>query len=335
MLKPGVLQGPLRIHVRGYASGSPILDGLLTLPGPVGGRTFDLALGPNALADADGDGVPDTIDNCPQAPNPNQGLCTPPLSEDGTSDAGADSGPDAVTDGIGDAQSSGADVRDGQHSAADLNQEIGGRDGLSDALSKDAFLAPELPALADAPIVADVRDDVTDLPVLPGPDAVADAESDTGPDLGQKDEPDAAVADAQETHPDTTPAPVLDSSGSSDDADVSPDAVVATPDAGDAADGAIEHLDAELDTIVVGDAASSDGDALQSDAKQLNNGQTCSAAGECASGFCKDGVCCKDACNDPCQSCTTGRCVTVRLRDDAPECTGSMTCNLWGSCVAR
>ncbi|HEY8922952.1 MAG TPA: hypothetical protein VIU64_01155, partial [Polyangia bacterium] len=65
------------------------------------------------------------------------------------------------------------------------------------------------------------------------------------------------------------------------------------------------------------------------------NGQPCSGATQCVSGFCADGVCCNTACGDACQSCTTGTCLAVKRADDAPQCTGTKTCNPKGECVAR
>jgi hypothetical protein len=64
------------------------------------------------------------------------------------------------------------------------------------------------------------------------------------------------------------------------------------------------------------------------------NGDLCSGAGECSSGFCTDGVCCPSACNAPCQSCGTGTCQTVKNTQDVPECSGAMTCNPHGKCVS-
>ena len=63
-------------------------------------------------------------------------------------------------------------------------------------------------------------------------------------------------------------------------------------------------------------------------------GMPCGAAGECGSGFCKDGVCCNSACTDACNSCSTGKCTEVKNAPDDPECTAPMTCNSRGKCVA-
>jgi hypothetical protein len=63
-------------------------------------------------------------------------------------------------------------------------------------------------------------------------------------------------------------------------------------------------------------------------------GVVCGAADECASGFCKDGVCCNSACTGACNSCATGTCTTVKNATDDPECIAPMACNNKGKCVA-
>ena len=62
------------------------------------------------------------------------------------------------------------------------------------------------------------------------------------------------------------------------------------------------------------------------------NGQLCGAGTECSSGFCKDGVCCNNACDTPCRTCETGTCVDVRRKPDPPECYGAVSCNPTGKC---
>ena len=39
------------------------------------------------------------------------------------------------------------------------------------------------------------------------------------------------------------------------------------------------------------------------------NGELCGGGTRCTSGFCKDGVCCNNACDSPCRTCETGTCV--------------------------
>ena len=63
-------------------------------------------------------------------------------------------------------------------------------------------------------------------------------------------------------------------------------------------------------------------------------GAVCGAAAECASGFCKDGVCCNNACTDACNSCATGTCSEVKNATDDPECIAPQTCDRKGRCVA-
>ena len=65
------------------------------------------------------------------------------------------------------------------------------------------------------------------------------------------------------------------------------------------------------------------------------NGEICGAGTECMSTFCKDGVCCNNACDTACKSCATGTCTNVSRMPDAPECYGAMTCNAAGKCVVQ
>ena len=66
------------------------------------------------------------------------------------------------------------------------------------------------------------------------------------------------------------------------------------------------------------------------------SGETCLAAGDCASGTCTDGHCCSQTCG-VCQACTGagGSCVAVISADDADSCTGQNTCNAAGACKKK
>jgi hypothetical protein len=103
-----------------------------------------------------------------------------------------------------------------------------------------------------------------------------------------------------------------------------------------AGDAAIGHPDAAVDAQHP-DAAAVRPEAGRPDAgadvPPKARGQTCGAADECASGFCKDGVCCNSACTDACNSCVTGKCTEVKNAEDDPECVAPMTCNDKGKCV--
>jgi len=77
-----------------------------------------------------------------------------------------------------------------------------------------------------------------------------------------------------------------------------------------------------------------------------SNGQTCAGAGECASGFCVDGVCCADACQGACRSCALpsalGTCQpsaagaadprAMCVDQKAPSCGTDGTCDGAGGC---
>jgi len=85
LIQPGEVEGALRIDVRGLAGGAEVAEGVLSLAAAERG-TFDLLLHAGALSDRDGDGVPDTLDDCADRPNPNQGGC--PAADAGGSDGG-------------------------------------------------------------------------------------------------------------------------------------------------------------------------------------------------------------------------------------------------------
>ena len=121
LLQPGTTQGAMRVHVRALAASARVADGTLSIPAGSRG-TFPLQLSSDVPADADGDGVPDTIDDCAGVANERQGGCP------GTMDGGGDDGGDGGgTDGAGDA----SDARDAGDAAP-------GDGGGMDALDCDA-----------------------------------------------------------------------------------------------------------------------------------------------------------------------------------------------------
>jgi hypothetical protein len=107
--------------------------------------TVALLVTSGRLPDRDGDGIPDTIDNCPDVRNPNQQpICRPDGGPDGPTDAGIDTG-DASPDGPRD---QGLDRGDGPH--PDLAQDTLPPDTLPpDTLAPDTLapdtLSPDLP----------------------------------------------------------------------------------------------------------------------------------------------------------------------------------------------
>jgi hypothetical protein len=70
-------------------------------------------------------------------------------------------------------------------------------------------------------------------------------------------------------------------------------------------------------------------------------GKACSAAGDCASGNCVDGVCCASSACGTCQSCavpgSVGACAPVAKFTDDPDsdCAGANTCNGHGACQLK
>jgi hypothetical protein len=63
------------------------------------------------------------------------------------------------------------------------------------------------------------------------------------------------------------------------------------------------------------------------------SGQTCQTAGDCASGFCLDGVCCMTACGGACRRCGSGTCMAVIDAVDPRSCSGDRMCDGTGACL--
>ena len=93
LIQPGAAQGALRVHVRALAASARVADGTLSIPAGSRG-TFPLQLAADVPADADGDGVPDAIDDCPGVANGNQGGC-PGTMDGGDGGGGTDDAADA------------------------------------------------------------------------------------------------------------------------------------------------------------------------------------------------------------------------------------------------
>lgn len=69
---------------------------------------------------------------------------------------------------------------------------------------------------------------------------------------------------------------------------------------------------------------------------QWNLGVACGVATDCKSGFCRDGVCCDEACDGVCRSCAIARgtCRSVRNAPDPDSCLGENTCDDNSTCAA-
>ena len=96
LIQPGTALGALRVHLRGWAAGARVLDGLLRIAKNDRSRgSFDVMLDAAELADADADGVPDGIDDCAAIANAAQGGCPGAGDDAGTP---PDAAPDVVID---------------------------------------------------------------------------------------------------------------------------------------------------------------------------------------------------------------------------------------------
>ncbi len=74
-VQPGDVRGTLRVHVRGLFFGVRVLDAVLTIAPTDRRGTTAVALKSAIPPDADGDAVPDAIDDCPSAADPAQNGC--------------------------------------------------------------------------------------------------------------------------------------------------------------------------------------------------------------------------------------------------------------------
>jgi hypothetical protein len=62
-------------------------------------------------------------------------------------------------------------------------------------------------------------------------------------------------------------------------------------------------------------------------------GESCGAGGDCASAYCRDGVCCESACDGACLSCGGGgACKPVLGAPDPDTCAGPLSCSAQGEC---
>jgi hypothetical protein len=372
LVAPGAIQGALRLHIRAFAAGVRLADGMLTIPSlDEAHRTYDLRLDSALPADSDGDDVPDAIDDCAGVANPGQGGCSAaPLADAG----GPADGAPKPTDG-------GANAADAGDSARDATGSGSGKD-IARAPDEDAGADAGAVVVADAEIqTSDGRDAPVDAPFIEEADTnqnTVDVRLQGTPD-GSADKEDASdaglfvdLAANQDTGSDLAPdfaIPV--------DTTVALDAVPATDDAyGGETQAELCSRDDECASTFCADGvccsnacggpcrscnqpsssglchgytAGTDPESECPDGTTCNgvgacgtapshdkaNGQLCETGAECTSGNCRDNVCCNEACTLPCQSCGTGTCLPIEKADDIPECTGNMTCNAKSKCVAR
>jgi hypothetical protein len=121
LIKPGTTAGPLRIDLRGLLGGLLVDEATLTIPAAsLSGATFDVALSAALPTDGDGDGVPDTIDDCPSVSDPDQTGCG---QDSGAGDDAGNPGRDAAMPGR-DAGTPGRDAATpGRDAAADARAD--------------------------------------------------------------------------------------------------------------------------------------------------------------------------------------------------------------------
>lgn len=275
LLQPGAFRGKLRVHLRAFAAGTRVMDGVLSVASLDGSRTFAIVLDPALPADADGDDVPDVIDDCPGVPNPLQGGCH-------------------VVDAAG------RDATDSRKNDAGLDMPA------FDLGSPDVPL--DVPA--DVPVDTariDAEDDASSIGLAQGDPCSDSSECASGFCADGVCCTNACAGPCRSCN---QPSSVGMCQGYAADSD--PEGECA---AGLACNGV--------------------GACGPESPGNRSNGQLCTADTQCASGYCTDGVCCDSLCAGACQACGGGTCVAVLRADDVPECTGTLTCNSKGRCVAK
>lgn len=89
------------------------------------------------------------------------------------------------------------------------------------------------------------------------------------------------------------------------------------------------------DAHIASDVADGPGDL----ANGLSPGSTCSSTtpGQCSSGFCVDGRCCRVSSCGTCQSCIGpgGTCAAITNAEDSDSCTGANICDASGACKRK
>jgi hypothetical protein len=311
LIQPGSSsEGDLRVHVRALRLGALAGEGVLVVALEARGRrAVALALDPAVLRDADGDGVPDEIDDCAAEPNPAQGGCSTVPEEHPDAGSTADAAPpeDGGSGGVGATGSGGAggggndagiggaggasgdagrDANTGGSGGAGGSDAGGGGAGGSGAGGGDAGGGDAVPRRANGESCAVATDCASELCA----DGVCCNDTCSG-----------ACRSCNQPGRSGTCAPYAD--GSDPERECS---------AGAACNGA---------------------GACAPLPAQKQNGEACGTASECRSGFCVDGACCENACNQECRTCVTGSCLTVTRAEDVPECAAPRSCNRQGRCV--
>lgn len=342
LVQPGQLQGALRIHIVGMQAETRVSDGVLSIDSVRSGpRTFDVLLVAAVPVDADGDGVPDEIDDCTVVADPAQVAGKIRCESDPARDAGPDvKAPDARaderqpnTDDAGDALPA-PDLRLPDSSGTD---DIAPADDSGTGDGKlpldDALVAPDV-----APPDTRVEPDLPSPDLAPPPDAPRDpvAEEALAPDGPFRcDAPGACGKGqgAQCTRKEECASGECVDGVCCTNACAGACRSCSQPNAVGVCQGYAMGTNPEGECML--GATCNGAGACGAPPSNLANGQLCTIGSQCASRNCKDGVCCNSACSLPCQTCGTGVCLTVKRADDVPECAGVFTCNGAGTCVGR
>jgi len=303
---PGLTDGIIRLGLRGHAAGVAVSHGsgqVASAPGRQVAVTIELL--PGRFVDGDGDGVPDPIDNCPGAHNPDQVGC--PDRRDAPADGDAGTGQDAPT----------FDTPPGPLGAPCRGPGdcVSGQcvDGVCCATARcalcqscaggDPGTCTHLPASAEdnVPAGACANEFACD---GQGSCARKNGSTCVAPgDCLSKQCVDRICCGIACTGLCLSCAPLGEC------------APVADRD--------------DPDTCTGTSTCDSGGTC------RAKNGQVCKTAADCASGFCVDRRCCATACDGPCEQCgASGTCVPVAAGTDPDDDCGTFNCSGEARCAA-
>lgn len=129
LVQPGTIRGALRLHVRAIAGGVRVLDGMASATAAqLRSGNLALSLSVEVPEDADGDDVPDSIDDCVGQANPAQGGCAPE-GDAGPGATGGAGGESPATGGAGANGSAGRAGTGGSGSGGNAGGAGGARTG--------------------------------------------------------------------------------------------------------------------------------------------------------------------------------------------------------------
>ncbi len=303
--------GQVRFEAHGIGGSETLSQGTARCT-PEAGRQVaaDLVLQPGTMPDADGDRLPDTIDNCIYVWNDQQG--------------------DSDEDGVGDV--CGGSIYGGAPNGSGCKVDM----GCESQHCVDGFCCD---TACDQPCQSCKARPGTCTDIAEGQDSEGDCAMDPVSTCGRTGKCGAGrtcalYRDGQECAAASCGNSSQSSARTCDGAGACRDAVVI-------ACGVYACTALQCATTCTADAQCATGYYCAAPAcvRKLDVAMACTANNQCLTGFCADGVCCTAACTGTCKSCISpnpGICTAYDPGTDPEmECAQGLACNGSGACFAR